>query len=413
MREVVGARLRACAAWRRQQRRASNRRSRAAAAAARRGAAQQLRDAAGEPEHHQRVEREQRQRREQDRPAQVLRLADPIGLEARVERREVERRQPVGGRQRVDGQQSFRRAVEAGRMVGVGAAGVVRPAPAARSAAAARTRRSRRACGSAAPPRARRWPLARRHRWSAVEPASATMRLSMSTKVPDSGRSDQRVSAVTWNSTIMPLPRRCAVTSGVPSASVAQVRSARPASGSASTCRVTVTSFGTGMPLNGLSRENARAAAAGPSSGCRRGCGRRGAASPARDRRRRRRAAGRRSAPARRRPRSSAASRSRASPATLPTSARMIIGTFCSMKRRTASAGDAALGEPHVGERVERARQIIGRGEQRLRGVGGRAGDDADGAPAPALVEQLHRAGRALGRRSRAARCRCGSRPAG
>ena len=48
----------------------------------------------------------------------------------------------------------------------------------------------------------------------------------------------------------------------------------------------------------------------------------------------------------------------------------------------------AALGEPHVGERPERAREIVGRGEQRLRGVGGRAGDDADAAPAPALVEQ-------------------------
>ena len=83
------------------------------------------------------------------------------------------------------------------------------------------------------------------------------MRLSMSTKLPESGRSDQRVSAVTWNSTITPLPRLAAVTSGVPSASVAQVRSARPASGSASTWRVTVTSFGTAMPPNGLSREKA------------------------------------------------------------------------------------------------------------------------------------------------------------
>ena len=54
------------------------------------------------------------------------------------------------------------------------------------------------------------------------------------------------------------------------------------------------------------------------------------------------------------------------------------------------------VGEPHIGERVERARQIVGRGQQRLRGVGGGAGDDADGAAAPALVEQLHRAGRAL-----------------
>ena len=40
--------------------------------------------------------------------------------------------------------------------------------------------------------------------------------------------------------------------------------------------------------------------------------------------------------------------------------------------------------------------EIVGRGEQRLRGVGGRAGDDADRAAAPALVEQLHGAGGAL-----------------
>ena len=65
------------------------------------------------------------------------------------------------------------------------------------------------------------------------------------------------MSAVTWNRTIMPLPRLTAVTSGVPSASVAQVRSISPASGSASTWRVTVTSLGTGMLPNGPSRENA------------------------------------------------------------------------------------------------------------------------------------------------------------
>jgi hypothetical protein len=65
--------------------------------------------------------------------------------------------------------------------------------------------------------------FALRLRRTAVVPASATMRLSISTKAPDSGKSDQRVSPVTWNSTIRPLPRRAAVTSGVPSASVAQV----------------------------------------------------------------------------------------------------------------------------------------------------------------------------------------------
>src|SRR5439155_624757 len=50
-----------------------------------------------------------------------------------------------------------------------------------------------------------------------ADPARETIRFSISTNVPDSGRSDQRVSAVTWNSTTRPLPRRCAVTSGVPS----------------------------------------------------------------------------------------------------------------------------------------------------------------------------------------------------
>ena len=62
----------------------------------------------------------------------------------------------------------------------------------------------------------------------------------------------------------------------------------------------------------------------------------------------------------------------------------------------TASAGDAPFGKPHIGERAERAREVIARGQQRLRRIGGRAGDDADGAPPPALVEQLHGAGRAL-----------------
>ena len=55
-----------------------------------------------------------------------------------------------------------------------------------------------------------------------------------------------------------------------------------------------------------------------------------------------------------------------------------------------------ALREPHIGERAERAPDVVARGQQRLRRIGGRAGDDADGAAAPALVEELDRAGRAL-----------------
>ena len=58
---------------------------------------------------------------------------------------------------------------------------------------------------------------------------SATSRRSMSTNRPDSGRFDQSALAVTWNSTIRPAPRVAWVTSGVPSASVAQVCPARSA----------------------------------------------------------------------------------------------------------------------------------------------------------------------------------------
>ena len=165
------------------------------------------------------------------------------------------------------------------------------------------------------------------------------MRLSMSTNAPDSGRFDQRVSAVTWNSTIMPLPRGCAVTSGVPSASVAQVRSVSVASGSASTWRLTVTSVGTGMSKNGLSRENA--------ASC---CGWSQLSAPPSARPPRRSFTGTRSSspaasrgPAKRTstPPSSIhlVSRSRAS-ATLPTSARIIIGSRCSMNWLTACAAE-------------------------------------------------------------------------
>ena len=73
----------------------------------------------------------------------------------------------------------------------------------------------------------------------------------MSTNSPDSGRLDQSALAVTWNSTTRPAPRGAAVTSGVPSASSAQFRSASWAEGSASTWRDTVTSSGISRPVNG------------------------------------------------------------------------------------------------------------------------------------------------------------------
>src|SRR5215470_1123781 len=81
----------------------------------------------------------------------------------------------------------------------------------------------------------------------------STRRRSISTNVPYIGRSDQRESAPTWNRLTTPLPRCSPVTSGVPSSSVAQLLVASTASGSASTCRLTVTSFGTARPVNGPS----------------------------------------------------------------------------------------------------------------------------------------------------------------
>src|SRR5262249_20425087 len=57
----------------------------------------------------------------------------------------------------------------------------------------------------------------------------------------------------------------------------------------------------------------------------------------------------------------------------------------------------SAFGQAHVGERPERATEVISRGEQRLRGIDRGAGDDADSAATPALVEQLHRTGGTLG----------------
>ncbi len=78
-------------------------------------------------------------------------------------------------------------------------------------------------------------------------------RRSISTKSPEIGRFDQSELAVTWNSTRRPLPRFAAVTSGVPSLSRAQISTSGVSSaGSASTCRLIVTSAGIGKPANGL-----------------------------------------------------------------------------------------------------------------------------------------------------------------
>ena len=73
----------------------------------------------------------------------------------------------------------------------------------------------------------------------------------MSMNSPDSARLDQSAFAVVWNRTIRPDPRAASVTSGVPSASAAQVWLCSSAEGTASTCRLTRTSSGTVRPPNG------------------------------------------------------------------------------------------------------------------------------------------------------------------
>ena len=194
----------------------------------------------------------------------------------------------------------------------------------------------------------------------------------------------------------MPLPRCSPVTSGVPSSSEAQLFVASTASGSASTCRLTVMSFGTARPANGPSAANdgevlrlfpgetaAEAAAA------------------AAQLHRHQIVIGLRQA---------RAGKAHQHAALLDPCA----DAFANFRRQRADIGQhdhrqllveklrdrllrrAAIAEPHIGERRQRAGEIERRCQQRLRGIVGRSADDADGAPAPALVEQLHRAGRSF-----------------
>ena len=94
-----------------------------------------------------------------------------------------------------------------------------------------------------------------------VETAS---RSSICTKTPDSGSVDHSALAVTWNSTTCPCPSALRVTSGVPSASAAMVRSASVGSGCATIWLLTVTSSGTSRPKNGEVASKGRSALGSP-----------------------------------------------------------------------------------------------------------------------------------------------------
>ena len=58
----------------------------------------------------------------------------------------------------------------------------------------------------------------------------------------------------------------------------------------------------------------------------------------------------------------------------------------------------AAIAEPDIRERRQRPCQIEDRRQQRLRGIAGRAADDADRSAPPPLIQKLNRAGRPLTR---------------
>ena len=217
----------------------------------------------------------------------------------------------------------------------------------------------------------------------------------MSTNSPDRGRFDQVVSAVTWKRTIRPFPRRAAVTSGVPSASRAQVFSSRPGVGSASTCRVTVTSSGAVSPKNGLPGGNG-AMCLGVSHD----------RAPPSWRPPRRRSVGIRSS-------SPAASRLPAKRSRTPPLSRKFTIASCCGPGRDAHVGERENRRPFRQERddgvacgimrfadvrkgLERPPEIVARSEQRLGDVGARAGGDGDASPARPIVDEPGRARRPL-----------------
>ena len=80
---------------------------------------------------------QQCKRGEEDRSAQIERLAVPIDVEARIERRNIQRSRAVRWRQCIDRDKAFRRAIKAWRMIEAAASGKV-----ARDGTRGRRRRS-------------------------------------------------------------------------------------------------------------------------------------------------------------------------------------------------------------------------------------------------------------------------------
>ena len=214
--------------------------------------------------------------------------------------------------------------------------------------------------------------------------------------MPESGRFDQLVSAVTWNRISQPRPDGAAVTSGVPSASAAQVRSDSAPSGSASTWRLTRTSSGTVIPAKGLASDSV---ASGCSTSQVEAAAEHAVAVPEADRDQGIGCGGEmRPGEADQRP-------------TLGDPLRHLlldvgrqradVGHDDDRRAGLDQLGDgdggvgvARLGD--VGEGLHGAGDVVERREERLRRVGGGAGEEPDPPAAPAVVEELHRA-RGLG----------------
>ena len=164
----------------------------------------------------------------------------------------------------------------------------------------------------------------------------------------------------------------------------------------ASTWRETVTSVGTAIPLNGLSREKA--------ASC---CGLSQLRLPPRIRPPRRNFTGTRLSSPRGKMWPGKAHKDATivdpliqaigAPPTLPTSARRQDRQTPVQKSRHGFSRCNALGKTDVGKWIERAGEIVACADQRLRAVGSsEPGHDPDRVAAPTLVEQLHGAGRTL-----------------
>ena len=357
------------------------------------------------------VDQEQRQRRRQQDAAQVARFGIGVAGALRAQARRIERRDAVGRRQRVDRERAVGRAVEARRMIRRARGRDNRPASAWRSRAAVRTRRSRRAC-AAAPP-SRPWRLAgdARARLGGVaghvddppqhlDEAAGHRQIRPAHVGADMEQADHALAAMFAGD-----QRRAVFQRG-------------PALGREHRIR-----FGQHLPVDGDVLRHGKA--------------------------RERSVGGEGSQMLRLFPGQAAAED--ASAAAQFDRHQIVIGlrqtragethqhaalfdpgveALADFRRQRADIGQhdhrqllveelrdrllrrAAVAEPHVGERRQRAGQIEGRGQQRLRGVAGRAADDADRRAAASACRAVAPRRRSVRRQFPAARCRCAVRPA-